>query len=62
MDIGKEEDTVIVEPIEDPVPRREPASVPDENLEAPDAPEREREREPALVPSKRTAEQHIAAD
>lgn len=54
MDIGKEEqETVTVEPIEDPVPKREPSSAPpDEDREV--APERERapEREPALVPSR----------
>jgi len=49
VDIGKEEETVVVEPIEDPVPRREPASAPDdEDREVvPD-----REPEPALVPSR----------
>ena len=44
MDIGTEEETIVVEPLEDPVPREEPR----EPVEAP-APEREREREPERV-------------
>lgn len=42
MDIGKESEPYVVEPIEDPVPNREPAFAPEEPLVAPD-----REKVPA---------------
>ena len=42
MDIGKESEPYVIEPLEDPVPNREPAPAPEEPVYAPD-----REKVPA---------------
>ena len=46
MDIGKEERTIIVEPVESPVPAKEPAPA-REPERTPAKPQREREKVPA---------------
>ena len=48
MDIGKEERTIIVEPLENPVPAREPAPAKEPApVREPATPQREREKVPA---------------
>jgi hypothetical protein len=46
VDIGEEQETIVIEPVEDPVPARR--EVPSQPLKVP---ERERETEPDKVPA-----------
>ena len=46
MEIGKEEPAIVIEPIDEPIPNKEKMPAPSEPRVAP---ERETEKEPALV-------------